>query len=1098
MSDNVGLTFVHNVSVSYSLPIFAEITSLIRMSLPYWQDVNVVAVNKEKPRSSFVSYIDKSSALTFDYSKSKYYSLLNGTWKFYFTNSDKSLPNDITNTKPDVSQWNDINVPGNWECQGYGDAIYTNIVYDFMPDNPSPPKLPNNVPIGIYYREFDIPEDWINRDIYFHVAGAKTGLYVYINGNEVGYSEDSKNPAEFLVNKYVHPGINTVTLKIYKYTTGSYLEDQDMWRLGGIERDVFIWSQPKAHIRDFSIVSTLDDNYSNGIFRITSIITNHHSEEQTFTIHYELIDKEQHVVSQNSSNVHLHSYEEAEVEFNSEIKNVLQWSSEAPNLYHLTISITNNDEVIEVVPFRVGFRREEFSTVSFNGKSYPVLLFNGKQVLYKGVNIHEHNMHTGHYVTDEIRLRDIELLKQNNFNALRFSHYPQDHLLYELCDIYGIHVVSEANIESHGMGFDAEHTLGNKKEWDQSHFDRTINMYERTKNYACVTFFSLGNEAGNGKVFYQTYKWIKEREAKGNNRPVNYEPAQFEDNTDMYVPMYHNSDKMEQLGNEGTSKPVVLCEYSHAMGNSNGNFNLLWKIFYKYPNLQGGFIWDWVDQGILETGKDGRKYYTYGGDYGKGLPSDGNFNINGVVDPDRTPHPAMAEIKYSQQNISFEALDLKKGKFRILNRFYFTNLDNYDVYYSLKANEKIIKCDSLHIDLQPQQFTDIEISLNDIQSQIATEYFIDFYVKTNVDLPMISKGFEVAHDQFKLQFEPISKKEANENGPELSILRNEQSITISSSKVYFNFDIFKGYVTSYKVDNLEFIDKEFGFRPNFWRSPTDNDYGYFGPHNEQVWKKGSKEFVPENIDCDKKKNNVLLNIKYNIAQTHIYDVTYNVYPSGIVNVKCILSKYSNTQTPNIPRIGIRFHAPQEMNVVEYFGRGPCENYWDRKSGSMIGHYKSTAEELYHPYIRPQENGHHTDTRWLALETTAGNGLLICANDVIEFNALKNTCEDFDSEDQVDLPRQWLNYNKSFDSPQNEELAKNKVKRQHHIDDVVLRDFVEVCIDHKQKGVAGFDSWGDKPLPEHTLTSDKTYEYGFTIIPINDPSEISGKLVYNYE
>ena len=679
---------------------------------PYWQDVQVVEVNKEYPRTSFMTYNNRADALSGKFERSKYYRLLNGTWKFYFVDSYKKLPDNITDPNTNTDSWNDIQVPGNWEVQGHGIAIYTNHGYEFKPRNPQPPALPEANPVGVYRRDIDIPADWDGRDIYLHLAGAKSGVYVYINGQEVGYSEDSKNPAEFLINNYVKPGKNVLTVKIFRWSTGSYLECQDFWRMSGIERDVFLWSQPRIAVQDYRIVSTLDDTYRNGLFRLAIDLKNHSGQAKSVSIGYELLDAAGRTAAASEQTLTLKPDGPTTATFQKELENVSTWSAEHPNLYKLLLTVKEDGRVTEVIPQNVGFRRIEIKPIdqiAGNGQPYTVLLFNGQPIKLKGVNIHEHNPETGHYVTEELMRKDFELMKLNNINTVRLCHYPQDRRFYELCDEYGLYVYDEANIESHGMYYNLRKggTLGNNPEWLKPHMERTANMYERNKNHPSVTFWSLGNEAGNGYNFYQTYLYLKEKEEM--NRPVNYERAQWEWNSDMYVPQYPSAKWLEEVGKTGSDRPVVPSEYSHAMGNSNGNLWDQWKAIYKYPNLQGGYIWDWVDQGLLVKDKNGTPYYAYGGDFGKDMPSDGNFLCNGIVGPDRTPHPAMAEVKYAHQNVGFEATDLAKGKIKVTNRFYFTGLKDYAIRYAIRANGKTLRDGRLTLDLAPQASQEISV-----------------------------------------------------------------------------------------------------------------------------------------------------------------------------------------------------------------------------------------------------------------------------------------------------------------------------------------------------------------------------------------------------
>ena len=571
--------------------------------LPYWKDIQTVAVNKEYPRTAFMTYDNRNQALTGEYENSPYYKLLNGTWNFYYADAYKDLPANIEQPDANIA-WKEIKVPGNWEVQGYGVAIYTNHGYEFKPRNPQPPQLPETNPVGVYQRDIEIPADWDGRDIFLRLEGAKSGVYVYVNGQEVGYSEDSKNPAEFLINNYLKPGKNSLVIKIFRWSTGSYLECQDFWRMSGIERDVFLFSQPKTHIKDFNVVSTLDDTYKNGIFKLNVDVTNHTAANKEVTVAYELLDAAKKVVTEGNTPCPVTADGQKSISFEAALSNVKTWTSEHPNLYRLLISLKDGEKTSEIIPYTVGFRRFEIKPtdqIAENGKPYVCLFVNGQPIKLKGVNIHEHNPETGHYVPEELMRKDFTLMKQNNINSVRLCHYPQDRKFYELCDEYGIYVYDEANIESHGMYYNLSRggTLGNHPEWLKPHMDRTINMYERNKNHPSVAIWSLGNEAGNGYNFYQTYLWLKEREVKGMNRPVNYERALWEWNTDMYVPQYPSAAWLEEIGKKGGDRPIAPTEYSHAMGKSNGNLAAQWRAIYKYPNLQGGYIWDWVDQGIL-------------------------------------------------------------------------------------------------------------------------------------------------------------------------------------------------------------------------------------------------------------------------------------------------------------------------------------------------------------------------------------------------------------------------------------------------------------------------------------------------------------------
>lgn len=1095
-----GATFVQSA--------YAENTSL-----PYWKDVQTVSVNREAPRSAFMTYANKEQAMTGKYEASPYYQLLNGTWKFYYTDSYKTLPSDITSPQTNTEGWSNITVPGNWEIQGFGTAIYTNHGYEFQPRNPQPPNLPENIPVGVYRRTITIPSNWKGRDIYLHIAGAKSGCYVYLNGKEVGYNEDSKNPAEYLINNFLKEGENVLTLKIFRWSTGSYLECQDFWRISGIERDVFIYSQPKASVNDFRITSTLDDTYRNGIFGLDIDLKNHSQADTKLSIDYELIDNAGKTVAKEEQTITVQKGVQKDIlHFDKELKDVQTWTSEMPNLYKLIMTVKENGKVTEVIPYHVGFRRieiQETDQKAENGKNYVVLLVNGKPIKLKGVNIHEHNPLTGHYVSEELMRKDFELMKRNNINTVRLCHYPQDRRFYELCDEYGFYVYDEANIESHGMYYDLRKggTLGNNPEWLKPHLYRIENMFERNKNYPSVTFWSLGNEAGNGYNFYEAYLWLKEADKNLMNRPVNYERAQWEWNSDMYVPQYPGAAWLEQTGKQGTDRPVAPSEYAHAMGNSTGSLWDQWKAIYKYPNLQGGYIWDWVDQGIAVKDENGKEYWAYGGDFGTNMPSDGNFCCNGIVNPDRTPHPAMNEVKYAHQDVAFHALDLNKGEFQVENRFYFTNLNKYKITWQIKANDKVVRTQSQVMEIEPQQKQNIQVNVEGLKSKAGTEYFVNFQATTLEKSALLPAGYEIAHEQFQL---PIEQKilTFRTEGPSLKCNVTDNLLSVKSPQVTFCFDKKSGLVTSYKVKGTEYFKEGFGIQPNFWRAPTDNDYGNQMPKRLQIWKQSSKNFNVVDASLSMDGKDAVLKATYLLAAGNLYIATYRIQPSGVVQANYTFTStemkaaeteaseatLSATFTPGneairkessklvVPRIGIRFRLPAEMNRVSYFGRGPEENYCDRNNGTLVGIYHTTADEMYFPYVRPQENGHHTDTRWVKLSKKNGKGIAIYAHQTFGFNTLRNSVEDFDSEEATHRDYQWNNRD-AEELKHNIATARNIKPRHTHINDITPQDFVEVCLDMKQMGLGGYDSWGATPDPQYLIPANQEYQWGFTIVPM---------------
>lgn len=1116
--------------IALSMYVLAlSISTFADENLPYWRDLNVLSVNKQPARTAFMVYQSKDNAIDGNWENSKYYKSLNGEWKFFYSDDQSKESEDIEVLLKNVKDWGKIIVPGNWEVQGYGTAIYVNHPYEWQPRNPKPPLLPDATPIGIYYTEFTIPQDWDGHNVYLNMSGAKSGVYVYVNGKEVGYSEDSKNPAEFLLNPFLKDGENKLAVKMYRWSTGSYLECQDFFRLSGFERDVFLWAEPKVAIKDFHVVSTLDDTYKNGIFKVDITIKNDTEKATEANVICQLLGTDGHVVYNSEKAIKLAAGASSDINFSSDFANVSTWTAEHPNLYKLLLSVEQKKKVTEYIPFHVGFRKLEIKDSEYviGGKKQPLFYVNGQPVKLKGVNLHEVSQKGGHYVSEKEMLKNFELMKQNNVNSIRTSHYPQDRRFYEMADKFGFYIYDEANIESHGMYYDLKKggSLGNNPDWLENHLYRTKNMYERNKNYPSIIIWSLGNEAGNGYNFYQTYQWLKDKEKNGMNRPVNYERALWEWNTDMYVPQYPSAAWLEQIGKSGSDRPIVPSEYAHAMGNSTGDFYGQWNAINKYPHLQGGYIWEWIDHALLAKNKDGKDFWAYGGDFGKDMPSDGNFVADGLLGPDQKPHPGMNEVKYNMQNVGFTAKDLAKGKVDIKNRFYFTNLGDYEIGYNVKKNGEIVKEGILDINLDPQAEQTVQIPVSDLESQNGDEYFLNMYAKTKKEEPLMPKGSVIAYEQFQLPLISIKKAyEAPANLPNLEVKEDANKIVVSSLYVTFIVDKKEGIISSYNVNGVEYFDKGFGIQPNFWRAPNDNDYGNGAPHRLQVWKESSKNFNLESAKVSRSNRDVNVKLNYLLAAGNNYLVNYKITPSGIVSVnatfealptqmgdfskvteemktatfspKAVAEAKAKNNVLEVPRIGVRFRMPANMDNVTYFGRGPEENYIDRKEGTKVDLYQSTAWDLYYPYVRPQENGHHTDTRWLALTKKDGSGLLIVGEDILEFNALRNSIEDFDSE-EADAPYQWNNFSAAEIASRDDSKAKNHLRKQTHAVDIEPRDFVEVSLDWRQQGVAGYNSWGDRPIAEALIYSDETYNWSFVLVPINSKEELKEMALKKY-
>ena len=1119
-------------------------------SLPYHLDMNVISVGKEAPRASFMTWNRADAPASGDHTASGYAESLNGTWKFLYFDNFRDVPADVATS--DASAWNDIKVPGNWEFQGFGTPLYVNHPYEFATYMPPPPNLPEAIPTGVYRRNFTVPEDWAGRRVYLHLAAAKSGLYVYLNGHEVGYSEESKDPAEFLLNPWLKDGENVLTLVITRWSTGSFLECQDFWRVSGLERDVFLWSQAPVALADYSVRSTLDESYTDGIFRLEADLRG----DGQATVSYELKDPAGRVVLSGSKN----AAPPSTFTFEGTISGVEKWTAETPNLYRLTMKIEAPGQSAEYTPQNVGFRRIEIRESDIErpderGVARKLRLFhvNGQPIKLKGTNIHETGAN-GHYVSPDEMRRNFELMKLNNINSVRLSHYPQDRRFYEMCDEYGLYVYDEANIESHGMYYTrwqddmrkgaAGHedgtkkgTLGHNPDWLPHHLERVRNMFERNKNHASLTIWSLGNEAGNGYNFYNAYVTLKDLDAGLMDRPVCYERAQWDWNSDMYVPQYPSAAWLQSTGEQWNDRPVVPSEYTHAMGNSNGDLWSQWQAIYAHPQLQGGYIWEWIDHSTLDPARsgDGRPFWTYGGDFGgENAPSDGNFVADGVVGPDQMPHPAMSEVKYTHQNVGFEPVDLSKGEVRITNRFYFNDLSDYEVRYEVRRGWSAVSRGVLPLDdLGPQQSRDVTIPVSGLKAGPGDEFFINFTVTSRTGTPLVPAGHVVAYDQFELPIKSERLKPKPTRVAPLVTAEQGSSITISSPAVSFTFDREPGVATSYKVRGVEYFEDGFGLRPNFWRPPTDNDYGNGAPARLQVWKTFSNEPVVETATLHREGDKVRLSVKYawNLDTGGVgavaYHVDYTLSPSGELHAALrysptLISEAGDTAGLNattrdgevatfspqtrqereamrrvleIPRIGVRFRTPATMDNVTWFGRGPEENYIDRYRGTTVGLYSAKAWDLYTPYVRPQENGHHTQTRWMSLTNSAGAGLVVVADGQMEFNALRNSVEDFDSEES-DAPYQWGNMTPR-DSDHNAERAANRLRRQTHSIDITPRDFVEVCLDGRHQGVAGYNSWGDRPQPYATIRSDEEFTWGFTLVPVASKREAEQKSKLNY-
>lgn len=1031
---------------------------------PEWENPTIFQINREKPTATFYRYSDATSALkNEDWKNSPFYKSLNGQWNFYYADDVSARPADFYKNTFSLKGWNTIDVPSNWEIKGYGIPFYTNIVYMFPANPPFIPHTMNNN--GSYKREFEVPENWTEKDIYLNFEGISGAAYVWVNGKKVGYNEDSKTPAAFNITNFVQKGKNTVAVQVLRWHDGSYLEDQDFWRISGIERDVFIYATNKVTVRDFRVTSDLENNYKDGIFNLSVQVDNASKSNSANSLSIKLLDGEKEVFSK-TENV-LAKAGNNTINFNTKLPNVRTWNAETPNLYTLLIELKDKKGIVtEATSIKVGFRNVAIKNNQF--------LVNGKPVLIKGVNIHDHSETEGHVISEELTLKDLEVMKQNNINAIRCCHFPKNAHFYRLCDKYGFYVVDEANIEVHGMGTTNQGLDGNKKkmavhpaylpQWEGTFLDRTIKMFERDKNHPCIVTWSLGNEAGNGQNFFATYKWLKDNDT---TRPTQYEGATGYANSDIQAPMYWPIEKMIEYVEKKQTRPLIQCEYAHSMGNSTGNFQDYWDVIEKYPTMQGGFIWDWVDQGILTKNAAGEKFWAYGGDLGGfDFQNDKNFCANGIVAPDRTAHPALYEVKKVYQYIKFKAANLKENEISIKNMYDFTNLNQFQFVWKLLENGIEIASGGVpQLDIPAYESKNVTIALPPIAFQNG-EYHLNIYALNKNATDLMPMNHIVAFEQFQLPNEKAAAVKAAITG-KISLVKQGEKTTISNENFKIEFDNTKGTLSSLDYGNGNILLK--GIEPNFWRATTDNDFGANTPKTLAVWKQASKNQIFKEIKFLKESKEIKISskkeIKDNLTIQTTFDlpavggqvvVSYAINAVGEITVKTQLITIK-ADLPHLPRFGNNIILKDEFQTVNWFGRGPHENYQDRKTSSLVGEYKAAVSDLYFSYIRPQENGYKTDVRWVTFTNNTGKGVRIERPEFLSFSAHHQYNDDFDEGEK---------------------------KIQRHSTDIKKRDLVNINIDYAQTGVGGDNSWSPSGLAHKQYRVNAgNLEYSYTISPI---------------
>lgn len=1044
-----------------------------------WRDRSIAAVNKEYPHSDYMLYATREAAVRNDYNASDNYLCLNGMWNFVWAADFNDLPEGFEAADFDDSGWGRIAVPSNWETQGYGVPIYINSPFEFSPDSGgrSFPVFPDHIPGGAYRTGFTLPEGWDGRQTFLQIGGVKSACWVYLNGEPVGYTEDSKNPAEFNLTPFLREGENILALEVHRWSTGSYYECQDFWRVSGIERDVYLASRPGLLVRDIAVESPLSADLRSGELSYKVKLANLGDSTRSTTLGLDIISPSGRKVWSAEQKIDVGpslSLEDGSVaEFSASIEGVLPWSAEKPLLYTAVLSMTGEDGRTEYTGSKIGFRTAEVRDGSF--------LVNGRRVMIKGVNIHEHSGSGVHVVDEETMRRDFELMKSHNINAIRTSHYPQQRRFYELCDEYGFYVCSEANVESHGFrsGMARDTTLYPLM------IDRELNMYERMKNYACVVMFSLGNEAGNGINFERAYEALKRK----TSRPVVYGDAHL--NSDIIFPMYPTEAQLRRIDAMNPDRPYINCEYAHSMGNSTGDLCDLWDVYYNSAHLQGGFIWDWVDQGIW-LDRDGG-FWAYGGDYGKGMPSDGNFCCNGLVNPDRRPHPALQEVKKVYQNFLFSSGDIQSGKITITNRHFFTNLNEFDYSYVLLADGKEVIRSAFSVpSTRPEESCEVVLPIGFSNKKPGVEYLLNVYAAVRYPSGGLPAGTVVGYEQFEIPNTAVAvtpdtparaakvKFSGKTGGDGYSIRVKGKGI---DSRI--TVDAATGAVTSLYLLGREYVSDGFGFRPNFWRGPTDNDYGNKLPARSALWKEASLNPSVSNVSIVRNEGSdigMCLSYDYPELGMNFY-ITYTLFADGRLGVQSTLSpvsaeagaKLRSPKEATPPRTGLRMRLPADYSSVRYYGRGDEDNYWDRKTGSLIGIYERDAADFHFPYIRPQECGHRTDVRWVELRNASGAGLRIEGDMPFEFNALRNSVEDYDSE-LSSRPVQDCNYD-------NHDVDVTNGRRQTHINDIRPRDYVELCVDAVMMGIGGDNSWGASVNPKYIIDTGTPQTLSFVVSPL---------------
>ena len=1015
-------------NVSLCLALLSMSSGALAQSESRWQNVNINQQNREPRRANFFAFENLEKAQSFDKKKSANYLSMEGMWKFNFVKDHNKRPANFFALKYDDSQWKDFPVPGLFELNGYGDATYKNIGYAWATQfDPNPPYISElNNYTGSYRRTFELPKDWKGKDVYFHVGSATSNLTLWVNGKYVGYSEDSKVAAEFNISKYLKPGKNLIAMQVMRWCDGSYFEDQDFWRFTGIAREVYLYARPKLHAADIRLNAALENNYQDGVLNYKVSLKGGKTD-----VAITLCDKDGKQIAQATG-----------AQGVIKVPKVNAWTAETPYLYKAYITLKNKQGAAEVIPQKVGFRNVEIKNAQ--------LLVNGQPVLVKGADRHEMDPDGGYVVSLERMIQDIKIMKQLNINAVRTSHYPCDPRWYDLCDEYGIYITAEANLESHGMGYE-EKSLAKFPEYIVPHIERNEGNVKPLINHPSVIVWSLGNECGYGVNFEKAYDWVK---ACDKTRPAQYERGGYDSKTDIYCPMYIGYEESESYCKSNGTKPYIQCEYAHAMGNSEGGFKEYWDLIRKYPKYQGGYIWDFVDQGLRDKSPiTGKEIFTYGGDYGRYPASDYNFNCNGIIAPNRRLNPHAYEIQYVLQNVWIKDFDAENGSFNVYNENFFKNIDDLSLTATLFANG--VKLTTIAIPdtkgIAPQatklvKSEALKSAIEKAEAEHATEEItINFAFASDGSQPLVDKGQVMARQQIVLNGYEFDKVDAPANtGSKIEVEETNSYVKVSAERMSVTIGKKTGMIDYLDVDGEPMLKFRESMTPEFWRAPTDNDYGASLQKKMRVWK--NPQMNLKSFDKSESKDSVVLTANFEMPEVKAeLMLRYRINAAGEVTVTEKMTTDKEAKVADLFRYGMQLQMPASFSKLEYYGRGPEENYIDRHSSSFIGKYEANVKDEYYPYVRPQESGNHTDIRYFSIfNPTTGKGITFEGYAPMECSAIPYLVEDLDA--GIEKEHAWG----------------------QHSGDLVEKGLVQLHIQQRQFGLGCIDSWGSSPMEKYRM------------------------------